>query len=476
MALDHQSAVASRSDGYVSGAVRNRTRKGERLPLVGGDSAALRRAERHATAEVGSPRIGILYPSGWGNLGDEAILQATFQALRDRWPRVDLRAFTLHPAKTASNHNVEAEPLTGVSRPLFCAPRTEEPLVVRAAQSVARRTRRVPVVWRLSRWVSSCIADLVFEARSVARARRWLETADLVLASGGGQLDDVWGGAWGQPYALARWAWQAKRAGVPFAFLSVGFGGASSWLSRRFLRYAVENSTYCSVRDQGSRALTKGIGVRKDIGVVPDLAFSLDCDQSTTSERPGFDIGVSPMTYLRPGSWPGADRLEYERLVGLWADIVSSIVSEGNRAKLFVSAPEDMVAVNDVWDRLSEETRAGTSIHQAANPDSLLDFYRGVDVVISSRLHGVVLAMVAGRPVVALSHERKVRTVMQDAGASASCAELATATVAETMLMIRAVLDDLDSCSETLRGYVRGANTAVSEQHDMLPQLIRRAR
>ena len=182
------------------------------------------------------------------------------------------------------------------------------------------------------------------------------------------------------------------------------------------------------------------------------------------------------MTYLRPGSWPGADRLEYERLVGLWADIVSSIVSEGNRAKLFVSAPEDMVAVNDVWDRLSEETRAGTSIHQAANPDSLLDFYRGVDVVIWSRLHGVVLAMVAGRPVVALSHERKVRTVMQDAGASASCAELATATVAETMLMIRAVLDDLDSCSETLRGYVRGANTAVSEQHDMLPQLIRRAR
>ena len=45
----------------------------------------------------------------------------------------------------------------------------------------------------------------------------WLQTADLVLASGGGQLDAVWGGTWGQPYALARWAWLARRARVPSA-------------------------------------------------------------------------------------------------------------------------------------------------------------------------------------------------------------------------------------------------------------------
>ena len=476
MPLDDNTAVAPRSDASVAGGVRNRNRKGERLPLVGGGFAALRRTDRHAAARVEAPRIGILYPSGWGNLGDEAILQATFQALRDRWPRVDLRAFTLHPAKTAANHNVVAEPLTGLNRPLFCAPRTDEPLLVRAAESLARRTRRVPLIWRVTKWASNRTADVVFESRSVLRARRWLKTADLILASGGGQLDDVWGGAWGQPYALARWAWQAKRAGVPFAFLSVGFGGASGWLSRRFLRYAVDNSVYCSVRDQGSRALTEGLGLRKSIGVVPDLAFSLECDRSTTSSRPGFDIGVSPMTYLRPGSWPDADRLEYDRLVRLWADLVSSIVSEGNRAKLFVSAPEDMVAVNDVWDRLTEETRLGTSITQSMNPDSLLKFFRGVDVVISSRLHGVVLAMVAGRPIVALSHERKVRTVMRDAGASAFCAELATATVSESMAMIHNVLDDLDSCGERLRGYVREAKTAVTEQHDLLPQLIRQAR
>ena len=55
-----------------------------------------------------APRIGVLYPSGAGNLGDEAILQATFTAIRSRWPDAHLRAFTLHPAKTAARHGVPA--------------------------------------------------------------------------------------------------------------------------------------------------------------------------------------------------------------------------------------------------------------------------------------------------------------------------------------------------------------------------------
>jgi polysaccharide pyruvyl transferase WcaK-like protein len=422
-----------------------------------------------------APRIGVIYPSGWGNLGDEAILQATFQALRQRWPETELRAFTLHPARTAANHGVAAEPLTGVNRPLFCAPREEEPFPVRAARSIARRTRRVPLMGQVTRWASDWTADMVFEAKALARAWRWLRSADLLLASGGGQLDDVWGGAWGQPYALARWAWLAKRAGVPFAFLSVGYGGASTWLSRRLLRYAVEQATYCSVRDSGSRALTAQLGIKRDIPIVPDLAFALTCEAQWPRRRPGYDVGISPMTYLRPGSWPSEDAAEYQRLVGLWADLVTATVIDGNRVQLFVSAPEDMVAVNDVWDRLDETTRADTSINQATSPDSLLEFYRGVDMAISSRLHGVLLAMVAARPVLALSHERKVRTVMDDAGMSAFCADLTTASADETMAILRDLTDHLDSCGEGLRVYVANARASVVQQQELLPQLLKQS-
>jgi polysaccharide pyruvyl transferase WcaK-like protein len=442
------------------------------INIVGTGLDAKRTAEARAVAR--GPKIGVLYPSGWGNLGDEAILQATFASLRRRWPEVDLRAFTLHPARTSAKHGVEAEPLTGMNRHLFGAPLGEGPFAIRAARAIAERTTTVPWLGGLTSRASSLVATLIFEATALRRSWRWLQGADLLLASGGGQLDAVWGGAWGQPYALARWAWLARRAGVPFALLSVGYGGASSRLSRFFLRYAVGSAAYCSVRDAGSRAMTMQLGVRRDLPVVPDLAFGLAPSSPFATRRPGLDIGISPMVYLRPGSWPIENHDEYVRLVALWANVVTTTVKMGNRVHLFVSSPSDMTAVRDVWDRLGYATRAESTVVEIESPDALLDFFRGLDAIISSRLHGVLLAIVAARPVLALSHERKVRAVMHDAGVEDFCAELTTATVEQITSMLRNLIGQQDSCAQHLREYVEAASGAVRTQDDLIPQLLKR--
>jgi polysaccharide pyruvyl transferase WcaK-like protein len=420
-----------------------------------------------------APRIGVLYPSGAGNLGDEAILQATFTAIRSRWPNAHLRAFTLHPAKTAARHGVTAEPLTGINRHLFGAPRTDGPIPVRAAWAVARRTRKIPVIRNATAWASSVTSTMVFEAMSLRRAWRWLRNADLIVAAGGGQLDAVWGGTWGQPYALARWAWLARRARVPFAFFSVGYGGVSSPLSRRLLRYAVSGAAYCSLRDAGSRAMTKELGIPFDFPVVPDLAFSLKSGLPREPRRPGYDVGISPMVYLRPGSWPSEDHAKYERYVRLWAELATDRVKRGDRVHLFVTDPADMTAIDDVISRLDADTRAGCKIAEASTPDALLDFFRGLDMVVSSRLHGVLLAIVAGRPVLALSHERKVRALMNDAGVPSYCADLSGASSPEITGRLAELSTQLDECGRQLADYVAVARSAVIEQEDMLPRLLR---
>ena len=434
--------------------------------------------QRSATAsEIGrAPTIGVLYPSGWGNLGDEAILQVTFAALRERWPQASLRAFTLHPARTAANHGVAAEPLTGVNCYLFGAPLGEGPWIVRAARGVARRTASFPVLGRLTRVAAASLATLVFETISFTRAWKWIRTADLVVASGGGQLDAVWGGAWGQPYALARWAWLARRSGVPFVFQSVGFGQAPSWLSRKFLKYAVETARYCSVRDAGSRAMTQSLGVKRELEVVPDLAFALSPGAPLSTHRPGYDIGLSPMVYLRPGSWPVADEKGYRRLVGLWSDVITSVVARGDRIHLFVSSPGDMQTVNDVLERLDVRTRERCRVTCHETPNDLLDFYRGVDAVISSRLHGVLLAIVAARPVLALSHERKVRVAMQDAGVSDFCLDLATTDAKAVLESLDKLTGELDACERRLRAYSLTARNLLQRQDDLMPQHLRGVR
>ena len=428
----------------------------------------------HAWEARRAPRIGIIYPSGWGNLGDEAILQATFEGLRERWPDVVLRAFTLHPERTSKGHGVEAEFLTGVNRPMFLSARGDGPFPVRAARGLARRTRSIPLLGNLCSVAADLTAAVVFESISLRSAWRWLKTADLLLASGGGQLDAVWGGAWGQPYALARWAWLAQRAGVPFAFLSVGYGGAQTRMSKRLLRYAVSRAAYCSVRDSGSRSLTRQLGVTADLPVVPDLAFALRTGAPLRPRRPGLDVGISPMVYMRPGSWPNESLAEYQRYLTLWAGLVSDRVGRGDRVHLFVTDPADMNAVRDLWDQLDAAARAGCSIEGANTPDALLELFRRLDVVVSSRLHGVLLAIVAGRPVLALSHERKVRAVMSDAGIDSFCADLPTATMDQIAERLGNLTDQLDACARRVRDYAAIARGAVREQDEMLPRLLRR--
>ena len=421
-----------------------------------------------------APRIGVLYPSGWGNLGDEAVLQVTFAALRKRWPDVSVRAFTLHPGRTSANHRVEAEPLTGVNRYLFGAPLGEGPFAVRAARGMARRVQNIPLVGGLAERASNWVATLVFEAISLNAAWRWLRTADLLIASGGGQIDDVWGGTWGQPYALARWAWLAKRAGVPFAFFSVGYGGASGWLSRRLLRYAVDSATYCSIRDVGSRALTLGLGVDRDLPIVPDLSFVLTRPSPLPARRPGYDIGISPMVYQRPGNWPVENRTAYERFVALWANLATSMVAKGNRVHFFISNPTDMTAVQEVWERLDETTRARCKIAAPETPNALLEVYRGLDLVVASRFHGVLLAILSARPVLALSHDRKVRSAMSEAGISDYCADLDTASEEQAAGMLQDLTDQLAPLARRLRDYAEAAGSAVRQQDDLIPTLLKR--
>ena len=116
------------------------------------------------------PRIGVIYPSGWGNLGDEAILQATFDGLRKRWPNASLHAFTLHPERTAANHHVDADYLTGVNRPHFGSPRERAPLPLRMTRAVARRTTGIPIVGRFTALAEALTAAVIYEVGSMRRA------------------------------------------------------------------------------------------------------------------------------------------------------------------------------------------------------------------------------------------------------------------------------------------------------------------
>ena len=44
----------------------------------------------------------------------------------------------------------------------------------------------------------------------------------MLVVAGGGQLDEEWGGSWGHPYALMKWAVLARVAGAVDSFSKCG--------------------------------------------------------------------------------------------------------------------------------------------------------------------------------------------------------------------------------------------------------------
>jgi len=54
----------------------------------------------------------------------------------------------------------------------------------------------------------------------------------------------------------------------------------------------------------------------------------------------------------------------------------------------------------------------------------LLALFHSLDFVVASRLHGLILSFLAGKPSIALSYDRKVETLMSDVGLKAYCLDI----------------------------------------------------
>jgi polysaccharide pyruvyl transferase WcaK-like protein len=269
----------------------------------------------------------------------------------------------------------------------------------------------------------------------VIASYRRVRQLDLVIVSGGGQLDDYWGGPWGHPYALLKWGLLAWAARKPYVFLSVGTCALRSTLSTLFIRGALKLAVYRSYRDQGSKDLVNRLGFTRSDPVFPDLAFSYSVPSNgnrrkSVSER--LVIGVSPIAYLHPHLWPMSNASVHDAYMKELAVFIASLVRQGHRVVLLPTATSDAVVIKELIHILHVDHGLGQDSAITGPPVSGLDdlFFhlRRVDCMVASRLHGVILSHLAGKPVLAVSYDRKVAAYMTDMAQPEFCLDIHTVT------------------------------------------------
>jgi polysaccharide pyruvyl transferase WcaK-like protein len=343
-------------------------------------------------------RVAILGPFGLGNLGDAAIQDAMVANIRRRDANAEIVGISLDPADTSRRHGIASFPISPGRSPV--------------GESLGARFRR--------------------EAAFAKRALSLLRNLDLVIVSGGGQLDDAWGGARAQPLNLLRWSVLAKIAGVRMIYVSVGAGPLFSHWSKRLHRVGLSLASYRSYRDAESRDLIESIGVRKPGLVYPDLAFSLPRTSPSWAERDRPLIGIGPMPHRDPrmSPLPGPDPLLYATYVRKLAEFVTWLIEEARAIPVFYvgEISQDPPVIRDVIAALGSgpSLREGVDylVPAIESVGDLMGCLESLDLVVASRFHGVLLPLSLGVPAIALSYHPKVTALMNTTGLAEYCFDI----------------------------------------------------
>lgn len=398
-----------------------------------------------ATTDAGAPRIGLLGMYASANLGDTCIQAEVLRNLRARLPNARFVAISNDPADAVATFGLDAARIDGY-------------LPALRADGSSWRELEAP-------WPAPLRAG-----QGTRRILAILRSLDLLIVSGGGQLEDFFGGAGAQPRYLLTWASLARLAGVPVVFFSVGVDQLRAPSSRRRIGWALSLARARSFRDAGSLALARQCGMRGPAEVCPDPALGVPYAHGTRGDGRGMIIAVSPVSHRTFQVSADAD---YDAYVAALIDACRAWRTAGHALRFVCSETEmDPVAAARIVAALGPVPAGAVTVIDARTPDAFCAAVEPADVLVTSRLHGAILGAVAGTPVLALSPARKLTQFMQDGGLVAHCLALRTARTADMLAAAQTLLRDGDGVRATLRTLVQRSREELDRAYDRLAAAV----
>ncbi len=331
---------------------------------------------------VTTKRLLIAGYYGFNNLGDEAILTALLQALREQDSSMQFTVVSGDPEKTAGIHKVKA------------------------------------VAWN-----------------DITALTEAAESADAIILGGGGLFQDYWGvpthtmlmpDQHGMAYFMA-FPLLAALLDKPIALYALGVGPLQTDEGRALTRSAFEIAGRASVRDAESRSLMIELGLESDRLIQSaDPAYLLQPESSVRSsdlfdslrltEKSAFQLGVA----LR--AWDiGVDQAAWTAQI---AAALDRFIDQAQVQVLFIPFQMGQDAISDdraTSERVRQQMRHGGRVLIADPVDrasQMLSLLGSCDLILGMRLHSILLAAVVGVPSVGLIYDPKVRQAMGALGLS----------------------------------------------------------
>lgn len=255
-------------------------------------------------------------------------------------------------------------------------------------------------------------ATVIDTARERGRLLRALRTGDVLCFGGGSIVKELYASTGRHRYAtllmiLAIVTYARLIARIPIAMLNVGVGPVPSKGGRRIARWILTQVDELTVRDRRSADLCRTIGV--PARAVTDAVFSVDAATLPGQLPPRPPTGPVRVAVnlnfdiQNPANWETF-------LTGLAHAL--TVLHTRQPIEIHTLPMQTGFKEHDDAEVLAAFATRIPGIplvhHDPRSPGDVAALIRGCDVVVSERLHAIVLAAVLGVPPFALVYDQKV--------------------------------------------------------------------
>jgi polysaccharide pyruvyl transferase WcaK-like protein len=397
-------------------------------------------------------KIVLFGPFGTANTGNASTLITVVSRLRYLYPGVELCCVGNHFESDRDALGIIAVPISSRRARLW--------------------DRDLGVVERAKSAVVAVLQDL----REYKTAFEALKGAEMLIVPGTGLLNDVWGlSSWG-PYSLFKWSLAARLRGCRLIFLSVGAGPIYTRRGRLLIASALRMAHYRSYRDHASLEVVRRIGVRDDRRrVYPDLAFDLPAElrRSLGNGSGGRRVaGLGLMVYA--GRYSSADPSEttYERYLESLVSLTDWLLAHDYDVRLLLG-DEEPQAIEDFREEFRRQStepflESRISTAPARSVQDIVSQIAATDVVVATRFHNLLLALVLERPVISISFHHKCASLMSEMGLADYCFDIHSIDAGSLIKSFEGLESNRDEVKRAIADGIARNRRALNEQYRLV--------
>jgi polysaccharide pyruvyl transferase CsaB len=290
---------------------------------------------------------------------------------------------------------------------------------------------------------------------------RSLRSADLVIIGGGGLFQDIYN--WYPIPFFTLMTLLAKLLGKPIMFYALGIGPLRTWFGRKLCRLAAGMADLISVRDEESKKLLLDLGIDQDIYITADPVFALSPAPAERAKEILAREGVPSDGRLKVGiaihellPW---DKVKKQEL----AHALDELAERRDASLVFIPFGQytdswfgsELVPPVDLRFSLKMArmlTHESTVLTGRYTPREVMAIVGQMDLMISMRLHGLIMATAMGVPAIGLTYRQETKLKnLRPMGQELHILEVNDLEQEQLVLLLELILTERDFVSPHLR-------------------------